>query len=406
MPFKTVKQLSVKGKKVLVRVDFNVPLSKGKVADATKIIAALPTLHYLDKQGASKIVCMSHLGKPEKELKKGKSREEVEAKFTLQPVAEKFQELLGKKVAFVADLQNIPDEKFVLLENTRFNEGEKSKDDDERKAFARELAATVGKEGVYVNDAFGTCHRKHASVYDITQFLPSAAGFLVEKEINALKPFVNPGKSSVAVLGGAKIEDKLDAVKALAEKYDSVLLGGGMTFTFFKAEGFEIGDSLLDEEKIGEAAEIMKKFGKKLILPSDIRVAKILNKEKKVNELGKNDYKDVKEVPSDEIPPGYTGLDIGRKTIENHKKIIAQAKTIFWNGAMGVFEISDFSKGTMAIAKAISDNKAATKIAGGGETVEVIHEGNLEIPTSTGGGASIDFLRKKLPAIEALERSR
>ncbi|MBU0615630.1 MAG: phosphoglycerate kinase [Nanoarchaeota archaeon] len=402
---KTLRDIDVSDKKVIVRVDFNVPLEKAeggyKVADDTRIVAAMETINFL-KDKASKIILMSHLGKPKKEIKKGKSEEEVRKKLTMKHILPKVTEIIAEPVGFMETLKDeMPTERIVLLENLRFDKGEESKDENERQELAKQLA---GFADVYVNDAFGTCHRAHASIVDVPKLLSGAAGFLLEKEIKALQPFINPGKGSVAILGGAKIEDKLSAIKSLLSKYDKVLLGGGMIFTFFKAQGYEIGKSLLNNDMVGEAKELAS--NENLVLPVDIVVSKIKNPDKKLSELGKEDYSPPKMVSPEGIEPMYTGLDIGSETIDNYSEIIAEAKKIFWNGPMGLFELRDFSYGTKAIGEAIADNKGAVKIAGGGDSVLAINQGGYDIPVSTGGGASIELVEKgNLPGIQALENN-
>lgn len=401
--YKSLEKIDVNGKKVLLRVDFNVPLKNNEVVDDTRIKAALPTIKYLIDNNAKQIILISHLGKPQKEIKKHKSLEEVRKKLSLKPVAKRFEELLGEKVAMMEDCVDItiPDKKFVFLENPRFHKAEQSKDEKEREEFAKKLASFAD---LYVNDAFGTCHRKQASVYDVAKFLPSAAGFLIKKEVDALTPFVNPGKNSVAILGGAKIEDKIAVVKSLLKKYDKVLLGGGMVFTFYKAEGYEIGDSLLNKDLLEESKTLLK--NKKLFLPKGVVMSRILHKDKKLTEITKGDYEKPKEVDADKIKPGNMCLDIGEETVEEYKKIISKAKTIFWNGPVGLCEVEDFNKGTKGIAEAISNNKKAKKIAGGGDSVAVIKQGNYDIPISTGGGASLEFIQKgTLPCIEILKQN-
>lgn len=390
---KTLKDLSVKGKKVLVRCDFNVPMDKeGNITNDKRIKSSLPTIEYLVEQEA-KVILMSHLGRP-----KGEAKEE----FSLKPVANRLEELLNKKIVFAKDdqvvsdkvreeIETLKDGDIALLQNTRFRK-EETKNGEE---FAKQLAS-LGE--LYVNDAFGTCHRAHASNVGVSSLLPSAAGFLVEKEINVMgKSIEEPKRPFIAILGGAKVSDKIGVIENLLNKVDSILIGGGMAYTFLKAQGYEVGQSLLEEDKIDLAKELLEKAKEKdvkLLLPVDIVVAKEF----------KNDT-EFKTVKIDSIPKDMQGLDIGQETIEKFSDEINKGKTVVWNGPMGVFEMENFSKGTFAIAKAMANSNATTIIGGGDSASAVENVGYAKDMShvSTGGGASLELLEgKKLPGIEAI----
>ena len=384
-----IEELKVSGKSVLVRVDFNVPQGKeGNITDDKRIKESILTINYLLEQGAKKIILVSHLGKPQKELKKGKSLGEVKKKLTLRPAADRLQELLGREVIFIDDcmVEEIPFEGVILLENLRFYPGEE-KDDE---TFAKHLASHAD---FYVNDAFGTCHRAHASVSAVTKFLPSAAGFLIEKEMKYLGGLLEePARPFVAILGGAKVSDKVNVINSLSKRVDTLLIGGAMAFAFFKAQGKEVGLSLC------EGTEKAKKLlgNEKLMLPKDIVVAK--------EEDGS--WKNIREVAADNMGKDDHGLDIGTETIKAYSAVIAKAETIVWNGPMGLFEVKSFDAGTRAIALALADSSGTTIIGGGDSAAAVEQFGLSEKMThvSTGGGASLEFLEgKKLPAIAALE---
>jgi phosphoglycerate kinase len=391
---KTLRDLDVKGKRVLVRCDFNVPLDEnGNITDDRRIRSSLPTINYLIENDA-KVILMSHLGRP-----KG----EPNPKLTLAPVAKRLSELLGKEVIFAKDdrvvsdevkeiVSNMKEKDVVLLENTRFRKEETKNEEN----FAKELAS-LGD--IYVNDAFGTCHRAHASNVGVSNYLPSAVGFLVEKEITVMgKALENPERPFVAILGGAKVSDKIGIIENLLNKVDSILISGGMSYTFLKAQGYEIGTSIVELEKLELANEIMKKAKEKnvkLMLPVDVVVAKEF----------KNDT-EFKTVPIDEIPADMMGMDMGQKSIEMFSEEIRKAKTVIWNGPMGVFEMENFKKGTEAIAKVMAEIDATT-IVGGGDSASAVEKAGLSSKMthiSTGGGASLEFLEGKvLPGIAAID---
>jgi len=390
---KTVEDIQVKGKKVLVRCDFNVPLKEGKITDENRLVGSIPTIKYLIENGAKVILC-SHLGKP-----KGEPVPEL----SLRPVAVRLSQLLGKEVLFAAD-QNVTGENakkavagmndgdVVLLENTRYRK-EETKNDPE---FSKELAALAE---IYVNDAFGSAHRAHCSTEGVTHFLHTAVcGFLIQKELKFLGDAVsNPERPFVAILGGAKVSDKIKVIDNLMDKVDTLIIGGGMSYTFLKAMGFTIGTSLLEEDKIEYAKEMSEKAkakGVKLLLPVDHVAA----------DKFAADANDVITEGAD-IPEGYMGLDIGPKTTELFAAEVRKAKTVIWNGPVGVFEFEKFAAGTKAIAKALSEIDAITIIGGGDSAAAVNTLGYGESMThiSTGGGASLEFLEGKvLPGIAAL----
>lgn len=391
---KTLKDLDVKGKRVLVRCDFNVPIDEeGNITDDRRIRSSLPTINYLIENNA-KIILMSHLGRP-----KG----EPNPKLSLEPVAKRLSELLNKEVTFAKDdrvvsdkvkeiVSNMEEKDVVLLENTRFRKEETKNEEN----FAKELAF-LGD--IYVNDAFGTCHRAHASNVGVSSFLPSAVGFLVEKEITVIgKALEKPERPFVAILGGAKVSDKIGVIENLLNKVDSILIGGGMSYTFLKAQGYEIGTSIVEDEKLDLARELMEKAKEKnvkLMLPVDVVVAKEF----------KNDT-EFKTVPIDEIPADMMGMDMGQKSIEAFTEEIKKAKTVVWNGPMGVFEMENFKKGTDAIAKAMAEVDATT-IVGGGDSASAVEKAGFASKMthiSTGGGASLELLEGKvLPGIAAID---
>ena len=410
---KTVRELDLKGKRVLMRVDFNVPLDGVTVTDDTRIRAALPTIRYVLDQGAS-LVLMSHLGRP-----KGKPKPE----FSLRPAADKLSELLGRPVVFAADcigetVQSMagalnPGD-VLVLENLRFHPEEEGKpvlaDDatdeekvsakaamkEQQKAFAAELAK-LGE--VYVNDAFGTAHRAHASMAVVTQFIPDCvAGFLLEKEIEYLgKAVADPQRPFVAILGGAKISGKIDVIINLVDKVDSIIIGGGMVYTFYRAKGLPVGKSLVEEDRIQMAKDTLARIeekGIKLILPVDHVVADAFSSDA-----------NVKTVPEAGIEDGWMALDIGPRTIELIKAEVAKAKTVVWNGPMGCFEMGPFAVGTMAVAHAVAEADCVS-IIGGGDSVSAVNKSGVAdrmSHISTGGGASLEFLEgKELPGVAAL----
>lgn len=393
MAKKIVTDLQVEGKKVLVRVDFNVPLKDGVITDDNRIVQALPTIKYLIDHNA-KVILFSHLGKVKSE--------EDKAKLSLRPVAERLSELLEKPVTFVPETRgekleaaiNALNEGDVLLfENTRFEDldGKKeSKNDPELGKYWASLG------DLFVNDAFGTAHRAHASNVGIASNLESAAGFLMEKEIKFIGGAVdNPERPFVAILGGAKVSDKIGVINSLLDKADKVLIGGGMAYTFFKAMGREVGLSLLELDRVELAKEIMEKAGDKLVLPIDNVVAK---------EFSNDAVATI--VASDAIPADQEGLDIGPKTVELFASYLKDAKTVVWNGPMGVFELPNFAKGTIGVCEAIANLEGATTIIGGGDSAAAaISLGYADKFThiSTGGGASLEYLEgKELPGVAAI----
>ena len=403
---KTVDDINVKGKRVLVRCDFNVPLKEGKITDETRIVAALPTINKLIADGGKVILC-SHLGKVKNGPNEGES---------LAPVAERLSEKLGKPVNFVADY-NVTGEAataavaamnegdVVLLQNTRFRGKEETKPSDAGEAFAKELADLAD---VYVCDAFGSAHRAHASVAVVTKYISekggeNAVGYLMQKEIDFLGHAVeNPVRPFVAILGGAKVADKLNVINNLLEKCDTLIIGGGMAFTFLKAQGMEIGNSLVDDEKLDYCKEMMakaEKLGKKLLLPIDTTVAAGFP-----NPIDAEI--EVEVVDADKIPADKEGLDIGTKTAELYADAVKSAKTVVWNGPMGVFENPILAKGTIAVAKSLAETSATTIIGGGDSAAAVNQLGFADKMShiSTGGGASLEFLEgKALPGVVAAD---
>ena len=403
---KSVDDINVKGKRVLVRCDFNVPLKEGRITDETRIVAALPTINKLIADGGKVILC-SHLGKVKNGPNEGES---------LAPVAERLSEKLGKPVNFVADY-NVTGEAataavaamnegdVVLLQNTRFRGKEETKPADAGEAFAKELADLAD---VYVCDAFGSAHRAHASVAVVTKYISekggeNAVGYLMQKEIDFLGNAVeNPVRPFVAILGGAKVADKLNVINNLLEKCDTLIIGGGMAFTFLKAQGMEIGNSLVDDEKLDYCKEMMakaEKLGKKLLLPVDTTVASGFP-----NPIDAEI--EVEVVDADKIPADKEGLDIGTKTAELYADAVKSAKTVVWNGPMGVFENPILAKGTIAVAKSLAETSATTIIGGGDSAAAVNQLGFADKMThiSTGGGASLEFLEgKELPGVVAAD---
>ncbi|MDD8019014.1 MAG: phosphoglycerate kinase [Bacteroidota bacterium] len=415
---KTIKDIDLKGKRVLMRVDFNVPLKNGVIQDDIRMRAALPTINYVLEQKPKSLVLMSHLGDPKKDTQKAKEKAEkdgkpfdeakfVEGKHKMKPVVEHLSKLLNRPVKLAPDsigaetkalVDGLKDGEVLMLENTRFHKEETSKDAADRERMAKELAAYGD---VYVNDAFGTAHRAHASTETVAHFLPAVAGFLMEKELAYLsKVTLNPIKPYVAILGGAKISGKIDVIQNLMGKVDALLIGGGMMFTFYKAQGMEIGKSLLEEDKIDLAKKLIdeaKAKHIKLLLPVDCIVAEKFDNESPT-----------KTVKVNAIPAGTVGMDIGPETIKLFSEEIKKAKTVVWNGPMGVFEMSNFAKGTNAIAQALVDatKLGATTVVGGGDSASAIAQAGLEKQVShvsTGGGASLEFLEGKvLPGVAAL----
>jgi phosphoglycerate kinase len=391
---KSVEDLAVKGKKVLVRCDFNVPLQDGVITDENRIVAALPTIQKLIKDGAKVILC-SHMGKP-----KGEPKPEL----SLAPVAKRLSEKLGKEVVFAKDdtvvgenakkaVSEMKDGDVVLLENTRYRKEETKNEDN----FSQELASLAE---VFVNDAFGSSHRAHCSTVGVTKYVKeSAVGYLMDKEINFLGNAVNnPERPFVAILGGSKVSDKINVINNLLEKVDTLIIGGGMAYTFAVAQGGKVGNSLLEADKVEYAKEMMKKAeekGVKFLIPVDTVITKEF----------KNDT-EFKTVPTKEIPDEWQGLDIGEKSRELFADAIKNAKTVVWNGPMGAFEFANFAKGTEAVAEALA-NIDATTIIGGGDSAAAVNQlgyGSKMTHISTGGGASLEFLEgKELPGVVAVD---
>jgi len=392
---KTIRDVDASGKRVLVRVDFNVPMEDGQITDDTRIRAALPTINYLREAGALVILC-AHLGRP-----KG----QIVPEHSLAPVAVRLAELLADEVTFVHDCigEQVADAvaggsagEVILLENTRFYPGETSKDEAEMLAFAEKLAAPAQ---MYVNDAFGACHRAHASTYGVTKFLsPCVAGLLVEKELTKLQQVLDADRAGfVAVLGGAKVSDKIGVIKQLLPRVESLLIGGAMAWAFFKAKGMEVGESLCTDESVAGALDIldtMSDYLDNMMLPLDVHMKNI--------ETGETRY-----APADGIEPGWDALDIGPETQKKYAEIVRSAQVVFWNGPMGYFEQAPFDDGTLAVARAMGECPGYN-VVGGGDSVAAITQMGLagEMDhVSTGGGASLEFIENNgiLPAVEALD---
>ncbi len=384
---KSVRDLDLRGKKVLVRVDFNVPLKNGEVTDDTRIERALPNIQHLLSEGAEPIL-ISHLGRP-----KGARNPD----FAMDPVAKRLEELLGEPVkkldAAIGDevhkeLEEWSGEGVVLLENSRFYAGETDNDDE----LSDELAELAD---LYVNDAFGAAHRAHATTVGVAERLPSAAGLLMEAELDYLDSVLeDPESPFVAILGGAKVSDKIGVIESLLGVADTLLIGGAMCFTFFKAQGYEVGGSLVEEDYLEEAERLMEKAGDKLVLPMDVVVAEKMEEDAATE-----------TVKVDEIPAGWMGLDIGPETVESFRRYLEEAKTVFWNGPMGVFEMDAFAKGTEGVARAVAESDA-TSVIGGGDSVAAVNKLGLEDEMShisTGGGASLEYVEgKELPGVAVL----
>jgi len=390
---KTIKDIQVKDKKVIVRCDFNVPLKEGEITDDTRIRAALPTIKYLLEEGAA-VILMSHLGRP-----KGEANPE----YTLKPVADRLSVLLDTEVIFAQSDSVVDDNvksqayllksgQVMLLENVRFRKEETKNGED----FAKELASLAD---IYVNDAFGTAHRAHSSTAGVASYLPAVSGFLIEKEVEFLGNAVeNPKRPFVAIMGGAKVGDKISVIRNLLKKVDVLIIGGGMAYTFYKSMGYEIGTSILDADSIELAKDLIKEAEEKkvkMLLPVDVVCGKEFN----------NDTETV-VCPVDKIPADMMGLDIGPETADLYREEISKAATVVWNGPMGVFEMENFAKGTFAVAEALSKSEAVTVIGGGDSAAAVTQFGLASAMShiSTGGGASLEFLEgKELPGIAVLE---
>ena len=389
----TIRDIDVNGKKVLLRCDFNVPLDENlNITDKTRIVAALPTIKYLLEHNAKLILC-SHLGRPKGEVKK---------EFSLAPVAKELSKELGKEVKLAQDVtgpsakeltSNMKEGDVVLLENVRFDPREEKNDD----TLSQEFASLAD---VYVNDAFGTCHRAHSSTAGVAKYLPSACGFLIEKELKALGDALNnPVRPFVAILGGKKVSDKIGVIDSLLEKVDTLLIGGGMAYTFYKSMGYGVGNSVCELDKLDLAKSLMQKAkdkGVKMLLPLD-------------NKIGKEFKPDTesKVVKYSEIPDGWEGFDIGPETIKLYTEELQNAKTVLWNGPVGLFEFDQFAVGTNAIANCLANLTDCTTIIGGGDSAAAVTKAGLVDKMShisTGGGASLEFIEgKKLPGIECIQ---
>ena len=390
---KTLKDLNVENKRVLVRVDFNVPIKDGVITDTNRVEASLTTIKYLIDNNA-KVILMSHLGRP-----KGEPKPE----FSLKPVAQKLSEMIGQDVKFIDSDKVVDDsvieeskklqpKEIMLIQNTRFRKEEEKND----QTFSKELSQLAD---LYVNDAFGTSHRAHSSNVGVSKFLPSAVGFLVQKEIEIMgKALENPERPFTAILGGAKVSDKIGVIENLLDKVDTILIGGAMAFTFIKSQGKNVGKSLIEEDKLDLAKSLLEKAqekGVKIFLPVDFVVAKEMSEES-----------DSKVINIDDFTDDIAGFDIGTKTIKIFDEEIQKSKTIVWNGPMGVFEIEQFSKGTFEIANSLVKSKATTIVGGGDSASAIAKSGNKDKVThvSTGGGASLEFLEGKvLPGIDCID---
>ncbi|MBF4553579.1 phosphoglycerate kinase [Corynebacterium suicordis] len=402
MAVKTVQDLineGVEGRHVLVRSDLNVPLSDGNITDAGRIDASIPTLRSLLDAGA-RVIVAAHLGRP-----KGEPNPE----FSLAPVAEALSERLDMYVPLASDVtgedaheraNGLDDGDILLLENVRFDPRETSKLEDERAEFADALAALTADNGAFVSDGFGVVHREQASVYDIAKKLPHYAGGLVETELEVLKKVTeDPAHPYAVVLGGSKVSDKLGVIEALAPKVDNLIIGGGMCFTFLAAQGYEVGGSLLQEDMIDTCKDLLERFGDSIVLPDDVVVAERFDKDA-----------ESRTVELDSIPAGWMGLDIGEKSVEKFSQILDEAKTVFWNGPMGVFEFEKFAGGTRGVAESIikATSNGAFSVVGGGDSAAAVRTLGLDEEgfshISTGGGASLEFLEgKELPGVAVLE---
>ena len=413
----TVKSVNLKGKRIIMRVDFNVPMKDGEVQDDTRIVASLPTIKYILEQGVKSLTLMSHLGDPSKDAKKAKEKAEkdgksfdeaayIKGKHRMAPVAAYLEAKLGKPVIFAGEdgcygkklfIESQKEGSVIMLENTRFHKEETSKEPDELDKLAKELASYGD---IFVNDAFGTAHRDHASTASIAKFVPiSIAGFLMEKEVQFLEPIVtNPVKPMVAIIGGAKVSSKIAVLESLLKNAEALVIGGGMAYTFLKAQGHSVGKSLVEDDQINTAKKILeaaKKTGAEIVLP--------------VDQIGAETF-DAAAAPvpvdSQDLPDKLMGLDVGPKTLAKYKEVLAKAKTIVWNGPVGVFEFDAFAKGTEEVALMVANatGKGTITVVGGGDSVAAVNKFNLASKmshVSTGGGASLELLEgRKLPGIE------
>jgi phosphoglycerate kinase len=414
---KTVRDIDFKGKRVIMRVDFNVPLKDGVIQDDTRIRAALPTITYVLEKGAKYLVLMSHLGDPKKDTQKAREKAEaagkpfdekkfVEGKLKMAPVVAHLSNLLGKPVKLApacmgpeteAMVKGLANGEVLMLENTRFHKEETSKEPADREKMAKALAAYAD---VYVNDAFGTAHRAHASTETIARFLPAVAGFLMEKELEFLdgKIVRNPAKPFVAIIGGAKVSSKIAVLESLLAKVNTLLIGGGMAYTFLKSQGIGIGTSLVEADQVDTAKTILEKAkqaGVKLLLPVDHVVAKAFAADA-----------ESKTTAGNAIEDGWMGMDLGPRTVALYTDALKGAKTVFWNGPMGVFEFEKFATGTTAIAKALAGLSGAVTVIGGGDSVSAVNKAGVAAKMShisTGGGASLELVEgKELPGVKAL----